>query len=68
MSLDFEAIQMKLALGYALMGVVCLVFSRMGIPEREVDLDDPVDVEDYAERMAYKTADVPDEKPALQPA
>jgi AGZA family xanthine/uracil permease-like MFS transporter len=67
-SLDFEAVQMKLALGYALMGVVCLVFSRMGIPEREVDLGDPVDVEDYAERMAYKTADVPDEKPALQPA
>ena len=67
-SLDFEAIQMKLALGYALMGVVCLVFSRMGIPERAVDLSDPVDVEDYAERMAYKTADVPDEKPALQPA
>jgi AGZA family xanthine/uracil permease-like MFS transporter len=67
-SLDFEAIQMKLALGYALMGVVCLVFSRMGIPEREIDLDDPVDVEDYAERMAYKTAPEPDEKPALQPA
>ncbi|MEA2217764.1 MAG: adenine/guanine/hypoxanthine permease [Solirubrobacteraceae bacterium] len=68
-SLDFESIQLKLALGYALMGVVCLVFSRMGIAEREVDLSDPVDVEDYAERMAYKTADVPEEKtPALQPA
>jgi AGZA family xanthine/uracil permease-like MFS transporter len=68
-SLDFESIQMKLALGYALMGVVCLVFSRMGIPEREVDLSDPVDVEDYAERMAWsaKPADVPEE-PALQPA
>jgi AGZA family xanthine/uracil permease-like MFS transporter len=68
-SLDFESIQMKLALGYALMGVVCLVFSRMGIPEREVDLTDPVDVEDYAERMAWssKPADVPEE-PALQPA
>ena len=69
-SLDFESIQMKLALGYALMGVVCLVFSRMGIPEREIDLDDPVDVEDYAERMAWsrKSADVPDAEPALQPA
>jgi len=68
-SLDFDAIQLKLALGYALMGVVCLVFSRMGVPEREIDLDDPVDVEDYAERMAYKTADVPKEdKPDLQPA
>jgi AGZA family xanthine/uracil permease-like MFS transporter len=68
-SLDFEAIQLKLALGYALMGVVCLVFSRMGVPEREIDLDDPVDVEDYAERMSYKTAEVPEEeKPELQPA
>jgi AGZA family xanthine/uracil permease-like MFS transporter len=69
-SLDFESIQMKLALGYALMGVVCLVFSRMGIPEREIDLSDPVDVEDYSERMEWssrKTADVPEE-PALQPA
>ena len=51
-SLDFDAIQLKIALGYALMGIVCLVFSRMGIPEREIDKDDPVDVEDYAERMA----------------
>ena len=68
-SLDFESIQMKLALGYALMGVVCLVFSRMGIPEREIDLSDPIDVEDYAERMAYaKTAPRPDDEPALQPA
>jgi AGZA family xanthine/uracil permease-like MFS transporter len=68
-SLDFESIQLKLALGYALMAVVCLVFSRMGVPEREIDLDDPVDVEDYAERMAYATTSaVRDEEPALQPA
>ncbi|MDX6682733.1 MAG: adenine/guanine/hypoxanthine permease [Solirubrobacteraceae bacterium] len=68
-SLDFESIQLKLALGYALMGVVCLVFSRMGVPEREIDLSDPVDVEDYAERMAYATtSDAPREEPALQPA
>jgi AGZA family xanthine/uracil permease-like MFS transporter len=67
-SLSVDSIQAKLALGYLLMGIVCLVFSRMGIPEREIDLDDPVDVEDYAERMAFKPARVPDEEPALQPA
>jgi AGZA family xanthine/uracil permease-like MFS transporter len=68
-SLDFESIQMKLALGYALMGVVCLVFSRMGIPEREIDLTDPVDVEDYAERMAWSSKPAAEpEEPALQPA
>ncbi len=69
-SLDFDATQMKLALGYALMGVVCLAFSRMGLPEREIDKTDPIDIEDYAERTAaFKPADVPDEtKPELQPA
>ena len=71
-SLDFDAVQMKIALGYALMGVVCLAFSLHGLPEREIDTSDPVDVEDYAERMAaFKPkaeADVPDEEPELQPA
>jgi AGZA family xanthine/uracil permease-like MFS transporter len=68
-SLHVDAVQGKLGLGYALMGVVCLVFWRMRIPEREVDLSDPVDVEDRAERMASLTpADVPEEEPALQPA
>jgi len=68
-SLDFESVQMKLALGYLLMGVVCLIFSRMGIPEREVDMSDPIDVEDYAERMAYsKPSVVKDDEPTLQPA
>ena len=67
-SLSPDDIQAKLALGYAFMGLVCLAFSRLGIPEREVDLSDPVDVEDYAERMAFKTADVKEEQPALQPA
>ncbi len=68
-SLDFDATQMKLALGYALMGAVCLAFSRMGIPEREIDRGDPVDVEDYAERTAatLKPAPVAEEK-ELQPA
>ena len=67
-SLSPDDIQAKLALGYALMGLVCLFFWRIGVPEREVDLSDPVDVEDYAERMAFKPSEVPDEKPALQPA
>jgi len=68
-SLSPDSIQAKLFLGYVLMAVVCLVFSRMGIAEREVDLGDPIDVEDYAERMAYaRTSDVPDDEPALQPA
>ncbi len=68
-SLDFDDVQMKLALGYALMGVVCLAFSRMGLPERQIDLGDPVDIEDYAERTAaFKPKDVPEEKPELQPA
>jgi AGZA family xanthine/uracil permease-like MFS transporter len=68
-SLDFDSIQLKLALGYALMGVVCLAFSRMGIPEREIDIGDPVDIEDYAERTALsKPLKIPDEEPELQPA
>ena len=68
-SLSPDDVQAKLALGYALMGLVCLFFSRMGIPEREPDMNDPIDVEDYAERMAFKPAEeVPEEKPALQPA
>ena len=68
-SLDFDAVQMKIALGYAFMGIVCLVFSQMKIPEREIDKDDPVDIEDYAERtQGFKASDVPEEKPELQPA
>jgi hypothetical protein len=54
--------------GYALMGVVCLAFWRLGIPEREVDLSDPVDVADYAERTALAPSAAPAEQPALQPA
>jgi AGZA family xanthine/uracil permease-like MFS transporter len=67
-TLHIDSIQGKLALGYALMAVVCLVFSQMKIPEREIDTTDPVDVEDYAERMAqFKPSEVPEEK-ELQPA
>jgi AGZA family xanthine/uracil permease-like MFS transporter len=70
-SLNVDAIQAKIALGYLFMAIVCLVFSRMGIPEREVDLSDPIDVEDHAERTAPPAPPdaVPDErKPELQPA
>ncbi|MFP5361910.1 MAG: regulator [Thermoleophilia bacterium] len=67
-SVSPDAVQAKLALGYALMGVVCLGFSRMGIPEREVDLSDPVDVADHAERMAFAPDEVAGDKRALQPA
>jgi AGZA family xanthine/uracil permease-like MFS transporter len=68
-SLDFDSIQLKIALGYAFMGIVCLVFSQMHIPEREIDKDDPIDIEDYAERTAsFKPSEVPEEKPELQPA
>jgi AGZA family xanthine/uracil permease-like MFS transporter len=51
-SLDFDAVQMKIALGYALMAVVCLAFAYMKVPERPVDPDDPADMEEAAERMA----------------
>ena len=68
-SLHFEAVQMKIALGYALMGVVCLAFSLLEVPERAIDRSDPVDVEDYAERIAAtRPAKEPDEEPELQPA
>ncbi|WP_371822319.1 regulator [Conexibacter sp. SYSU D00693] len=36
----------EIALGYALAGVVCLAFHLLGVPRREVDVTDPVDVED----------------------
>src|SRR4029453_15980660 len=35
----------KLALGYALAGVVCLAFALMKLPAREPDLSDPMDME-----------------------
>ncbi|MDW5592816.1 hypothetical protein VSS74_00605 [Conexibacter stalactiti] len=41
-----------IALGYAFMGLVCVAFHFLRIPEREVDPDDPMDVEEAAERAA----------------
>ena len=51
-SLDFDSVQMKIALGYALLALVCLAFAAMKVPEREVDPSDPADVEEAAERVA----------------
>jgi len=49
---EFFVPDLGIALGYALMGVVCLVFHLLRVPEREVDRDDPIDVEEAAERAA----------------
>jgi AGZA family xanthine/uracil permease-like MFS transporter len=42
------AISPKIALGYAMTGLVCLAFSRLGVPRRELDLADPIDAADAA--------------------
>ena len=44
----------KIALGYGLAAVVCLAYSLLGLPPREVDLTDPMDVEVAAETGAMK--------------
>ena len=54
-SLDFSSVQMKLALGYFFVAIVCLAFYYLKVPEREVDPSDPADVEEAAERMAAAT-------------
>lgn len=41
-----------IALGYAFMGLVCVAFHFLRLPEREIDLSDPMDVEEAAERAA----------------
>jgi adenine/guanine/hypoxanthine permease len=51
---------LKIALGYALLGLVCLGFAALKVPERAADPADPVDVEDAAERATLgKRADAP---------
>jgi AGZA family xanthine/uracil permease-like MFS transporter len=40
----------RLALGYALAGVVCLGYSLLKLPPRETDMSDPIDIEVAAER------------------
>lgn len=55
-----------IALGYAFMGLVCVAFHFLRIPEREIDPDDPMDVEEAAERAAAPPLFGP--KPAAPPA
>jgi AGZA family xanthine/uracil permease-like MFS transporter len=40
----------EIPLGYAFLGIVCLAFAALRVPERAVDPNDPVDVADAAER------------------
>jgi AGZA family xanthine/uracil permease-like MFS transporter len=64
-SLDFESVQLKLALGYFFVSLVCLAFAAMKLPEREIDTSDPADVEEAAERLAAmsgKLTEAPKEK------
>jgi AGZA family xanthine/uracil permease-like MFS transporter len=66
----------KIALGYAFMGVVFLVFSLLRVPEREPDPTDPNDLveEDGTPRRVTARAPepaaprMPDESPAAVPA
>jgi AGZA family xanthine/uracil permease-like MFS transporter len=46
----------EIPLGYVLLGVVCLAFMALRVPERAVDPTDPVDVADAAEPRARRTA------------
>jgi adenine/guanine/hypoxanthine permease len=42
----------KIALGYAMTGLVMLAFARMGLPPREPDMSDPIDAADAAAALA----------------
>jgi AGZA family xanthine/uracil permease-like MFS transporter len=64
-SLDFDSVQLKIALGYFFISVVCLAFYALKVPEREVDPSDPADVEEAAERMAASVRAV--ERPVAEP-
>jgi AGZA family xanthine/uracil permease-like MFS transporter len=45
---------LEVALGYAFLGLVCLAFVALKVPERPIDPADPVDAEDAAERAAAR--------------
>jgi AGZA family xanthine/uracil permease-like MFS transporter len=47
------AIAPKIALGYAMTGVLCLAFARLKVEQRAADPTDPIDVADAA------AADIP---------
>jgi AGZA family xanthine/uracil permease-like MFS transporter len=65
-SLDFEAIQMKIALGYFFMAAVCLAFAYLKVPEREIDPNDPADVEEAAERLAAHAGKLTEAPPPVK--
>jgi len=65
-SLDFDNVQLNLALGYFFVSLVCLAFHAMHIPEREVDPSDPADVEEAAERMLASSPPM-DKAPSAKP-
>jgi AGZA family xanthine/uracil permease-like MFS transporter len=67
-SLDFDSVQLKLALGYFFVSLVCLAFYALKVPEREVDPNDPADVEEAMERMAAQPATADRPAPAPVPA
>jgi AGZA family xanthine/uracil permease-like MFS transporter len=49
------AISPKVALGYAMAGVVCLAFARLQVPRRVPDLGDPIDAADAAAAAAVSS-------------
>jgi adenine/guanine/hypoxanthine permease len=65
-SLQPDALQAKIALGYAFMGLVCLAFVALKVPQREIDLGDPADVEAAAE-LAARGAPATTQRPAAEP-
>jgi adenine/guanine/hypoxanthine permease len=56
---------LKIALGYAFLAIVAGAFHFLGVPRREVDLSDPVDVEDA---MPVDPDPTPRHAPAPAPA
>jgi AGZA family xanthine/uracil permease-like MFS transporter len=66
-SLDFEAEQLKIALGYFFVAVVCVAFAYMKVPERPIDPDDPADVEEAAERLAAMSGKMVEAPPEKEP-
>jgi AGZA family xanthine/uracil permease-like MFS transporter len=40
----------EIPLGYAFLGITCMAFALLRVPEREIDYSDPADVEQAAER------------------
>jgi len=65
-SLQPDALQAKIALGYAFMGLVCLAFVALKVPQREIDLSDPADVE-AASELAARGAPAKTQRPAAEP-